>query len=744
MTVADVYGPPRKETHVPANSARMLRPHRHPDPRSVAVSLVILAACLSCGSEYALEANTQPINTGGGWTFLSDATTDAAQDVGGAPGLTDVAATDVALQDGQSEVGAAGDADSASLDVWIGLDSASNSDVGCAAPCTVSADCTANVANVCTLSLCIAGCCKSAAAPADSACDDGDLCTKGDQCGVDGSCAGAPIVCDDNLLCTADSCDPTSGSCAHSAVAGHCAIGASCVLAGTVEAGKPCSVCDPTLTASAWSAKPGCCGQDSDCPTANVCDAPSCDAATGTCKPGKKLGCCSVDVECSDGNPCTLDVCDVATGNCKITPKTCTDASSCQQGVCDGSSGVCQQAMKAGWCLIGGACIASGQAKPGSACESCAPASQAASWTIMTGAQCDDGDVCTNSDACDAAGSCSGVAATGCCKSHLDCAKLNTACTTATCDLQGHVCIKATQPGCCEGGACCDPATNKLKTAKTLCGGAMAGYDYQCSGQQIQRRNVYPGCSGLDATTCTAEAQFAYMGPWTGLSTCPSNTLCTTTAPSVMPTCKAKEPTGTCNGACGGAAADGTCQCGASCTTLGNCCKDFTSSCGCTSGACCDVAKKFLMPPGKACASATEFSCSGQIIRKRTSSAVCSGTSSVCPVGSWGAWANVSTCGTGTVCTVAADKTSASCKAAGGSCAGICGKQAATGCWCDDKCAGFGDCCTDFAKTCACGGNPLLTCKGTCGSKGAGGCWCDALCVDLGDCCGDRTACCGP
>ncbi|HET6584530.1 MAG TPA: hypothetical protein VFG69_13805 [Nannocystaceae bacterium] len=34
------------------------------------------------------------------------------------------------------------------------------------------------------------------------------------------------------------------------------------------------------------------------------------------------------------------------------------------------------------------------------------------------------------------------------------------------------------------------------------------------------------------------------------------------------------------------------------------------------------------------------------------------------------------------------------------SCVDACGGQAAAGCWCDDQCTGFGDCCPDFATAC--------------------------------------------
>jgi hypothetical protein len=66
---------------------------------------------------------------------------------------------------------------------------------------------------------------------------------------------------------------------------------------------------------------------------------------------------------------------------------------------------------------------------------------------------------------------------------------------------------------------------------------------------------------------------------------------------------------------------------------------------------------------------------------------------------------------------------------------GACGTQAPAGCYCDDQCAGFGDCCGDIGV--------CNTCSGICGGQAATGCYCDAGCVGFGDCCPDACALCG-
>lgn len=75
------------------------------------------------------------------------------------------------------------------------------------------------------------------------------------------------------------------------------------------------------------------------------------------------------------------------------------------------------------------------------------------------------------------------------------------------------------------------------------------------------------------------------------------------------------------------------------------------------------------------------------------------------------------------------------------SCSGLCGDKAPGGCFCDDKCETFGDCCPD--KKSACDG-VTPSCAGACGFQSVDGCWCDELCENYGDCCADRVEVCLP
>ncbi|MCH9684064.1 MAG: endonuclease/exonuclease/phosphatase family protein [Deltaproteobacteria bacterium] len=82
------------------------------------------------------------------------------------------------------------------------------------------------------------------------------------------------------------------------------------------------------------------------------------------------------------------------------------------------------------------------------------------------------------------------------------------------------------------------------------------------------------------------------------------------------------------------------------------------------------------------------------------------------------------------------------------SCEGSCGGQAPGGCWCDDLCEGFNNCCADKVQQCDAPSEPEPepdpnSCAESCGQQAPGGCWCDNQCEGFGDCCTDKQAQCG-
>jgi hypothetical protein len=65
-----------------------------------------------------------------------------------------------------------------------------------------------------------------------------------------------------------------------------------------------------------------------------------------------------------------------------------------------------------------------------------------------------------------------------------------------------------------------------------------------------------------------------------------------------------------------------------------------------------------------------------------------------------------------------------------GTCIAHCGGYSPDGCFCDDECLGYGDCCDDFVSECT------DSCIDHCGGY-EGSCYCDDLCTRYGDCCYD-------
>lgn len=113
-----------------------------------------------------------------------------------------------------------------------------------------------------------------------------------------------------------------------------------------------------------------------------------------------------------------------------------------------------------------------------------------------------------------------------------------------------------------------------------------------------------------------------------------------------------------CVGHCGGQSADKSCWCDAGCVQYGDCCDDVAAACDATPPATCADA-------GGTCQAGA--SCAG------------------------GAAPLDGTCAAGQSCCP---------PATGGSCEGACGEKSADGCWCDDQCAQYGDCCEDLAEAC--------------------------------------------
>lgn len=238
--------------------------------------------------------------------------------------------------------------------------------------------------------------------------------------------------CDDTVPCTDDTC--VSGSCVFTANDANCPDDAV--------------FCNGTEV----------CSDVSDCiSTGNPCQGGEfCNETTGICDE------CQVGADCDDGIGCTDDAC--SSGSCTFTPNdaNCTDNGT----FCDGLE-ICDPSLD---------CLSAGNpCQPGEICDE--PSDGCVGCT--TGAECDDGDVCTD-DACNT-GLCGHTDNTAPCDDGMFC--------TATDLCSGGVCIGGGDP--CSGQLCdeandlclSDPATLTVNdlillpggTAELLVSGGIAG-----------------------------------------------------------------------------------------------------------------------------------------------------------------------------------------------------------------------------------------------------------------------------
>ena len=205
--------------------------------------------------------------------------------------------------------------------------------------CAADADC--DQGNDCLNFACVDGACELSRRPDFADCEDGDACSDGDYC-IYGFCwGGAPTDCDDGDICSFDACDPFSG-CVHDVA---------------------------------------CCAEDGDCDDKLLTTVDWCDVDAGTCR-YEAIGCddedgCTQDFlladgscehrGCDDGDPCSVDVCNPFigdSGHCYTYAKPCDDGEPCTVDGCDPGTGLCDHVAR------------------------------------HNGADCDDGDLCSESDMC--------------------------------------------------------------------------------------------------------------------------------------------------------------------------------------------------------------------------------------------------------------------------------------------------------------------------------------------------------
>jgi cysteine-rich repeat protein len=219
----------------------------------------------------------------------------------------------------------------------------------------------------------------------DKECDDGNACTSGDGCAKNTCAPGKLISCDDGNACTDDYCDVLLG-CAHQDNDAGCNDGSLCSTGDQCSGGACKSgaslVCDdgnPCTDDSCADLK-GCtfapnkapCNDFNGCTTADTCSGGACKGGTGcgthaACSPdGKGLVAC----QCLPGYSGDGITCAAGCGDAVKGPQEGCDDGGKVDG--DGCSSSCN--VESGWNCAGSAptkCCSAGTFPSGTACLNC-------------------------------------------------------------------------------------------------------------------------------------------------------------------------------------------------------------------------------------------------------------------------------------------------------------------------------------------------------------------------------------
>ena len=421
-----------------------------------------------------------------------------------------------------------------------------------AAQCSAAAEC--DDGNPCTADTCEGGQCQSAAIAGccqfDSDCGDGNPCTT-DSCGANNTCSNVTKTCPGGSDCEMGACDPATGGCVLQIKPDSCKIGDVCYSDGDKDPQDSCQVCDADAASDGWSLTSFC-----------ACDSGSCcDVADGKIHP--KATKCDDQVQaeeyaCSDdgtevqvreafrgctgkSNTCSVSKSNWAWGAWK-TFKTCGADAVCEVG--DASQpGTCQP-LVATPCTPGTTCCTSAGAfeSKGTACGADVVATEYGCSSSLAGS-----DVRKR----EAVAGCTGTSTTcstakanlvwGDWKVELDCKKPEK-CEVADPDQMGQ-CVS---PSACDPADACCGADGQLSADGTQCGNSAVQSEYQCDGQQLQKRDAFGGCTG-EASTCSFAAVDLVWGAWATEATCGSDELCVVDDPAQPGTCKAKPDDTLCN-----------------------------------------------------------------------------------------------------------------------------------------------------------------------------------------------------
>ncbi|MGH2533099.1 MAG: hypothetical protein ACRDJW_12445 [Thermomicrobiales bacterium] len=365
---------------------------------------------------------------------------------------------------------------------------------------------------VCQRAVCAGGDCATAPLPDGSPCDDGLACTDPDTC--QGSvCTGPSVVCPDPDSChEAGACDTETGDCVYPAKddGTECDDGNACTEGDTCQAGV-------------------CTGASIECDDGLACTTNTCDPASG-CVHTLRDDACLIDGVCypAGRHPDGLCLfCRTIYGNDRswvpLAGPSCDDGLPCtEQDTCQ-ADGACVGVVRAGACLIAGACYQAGERNLDAPCQVCDPDQSSTTWTnLPQGAACDDANACTHAEACDGQGVCQPSLLVVCfptqpCQQNGTCDPATGACRYEPAPA-GTRCRPAAdrcaQDAVCDGASVACPAHHAPKPAGTLCRAAPTPCDTDvvCDGASLVCPDVPLACDdGLDCTEDRCHPEFGCL-----------------------------------------------------------------------------------------------------------------------------------------------------------------------------------------------------------------------------------------
>ncbi|MCC6620973.1 MAG: VCBS repeat-containing protein [Deltaproteobacteria bacterium] len=348
-------------------------------------------------------------------------------------------------------------------------------------------------------------------APAAETCnavnDDCDLTTDEDTCA-------------DALACTIDTC-LTAGECGHAIAPGFCVIAGACVAENTPNPEFPCQRCVPDVSTTTWTGggdEDGACFIGGECWPENAgkpgepCLRCRSEVSTTTWSPAAAAD----NILCDDGLACTQnDRCNGS--NCVGQSYTCGDDRACTDDVCQGD-GTCRYPIKAGKCLIDGACWDDDQRADQTTCRVCDAATPTA-WSAPTSAlSCSDSNNCTRGDACSGFG----------CVGELFSCDDDKVCTADACLANG-TCSNTLSAGfCLIDGACYAHGAPNPDNPCLVCNANLVATGWSLAPANTKCDD---GAACTAGDTCAFGSCFGTAYSCAGLGCCVGDGTCTTDAP---------------------------------------------------------------------------------------------------------------------------------------------------------------------------------------------------------------------